>query len=143
MITLRVTNETKNSILATHAQVAKEPYVRKWGLIFTNPADFQPGCGLFFPDCNAVHTVQMSMPIDVIFIDMMTARVKKIVPQAPPGCHFNVLTPIPICSVLELPAGVILQTGTEPGDVIAIMSSGHSSGDELRDIQAMVGWPHR
>jgi uncharacterized protein len=125
MTTLRITNATRNSVLATHADIAGDPYTRKWGLIFTNPAEFQPGAGLFFPECNAIHTVQMSMAIDILFIDALVMRIKKLVQGAVPYCHFDTLTPREISAVLELPAGVIQATGTQPGDVIQIMSSGH------------------
>lgn len=122
--TLRITNASRGSILATHADIARDPQTRKWGLTGMTADEFQPGAGLFFPECNAIHTIEMSMAIDVVFIDMLAMRVKKC-GTAQPGCHFNALTPLEICSTLELPAGILLATGTKPGDVIQIMSSGH------------------
>jgi uncharacterized membrane protein (UPF0127 family) len=139
MIRLRISNLTKNSILATHAQVANTPEARLRGLIGMTEPEFQPGAGLLFPEVNAIHTVQMSMLIDVLFIDMTKRRVQKAVQNAEPGCHFNVLIPAPICAVLELPAGVIEMTGTQPGDVLVIMSAGHASGEELGEVSSL--WP--
>lgn len=138
--TLRILNHTKNSVLATCATIAKTPAARIQGLIGVTEPEFQSGAGLFFPECNAIHTVQMSMLIDVLFIDMVIRRVKKVVHGAAPNRHFDVLLiPRELCAVLELPAGVIALSGTEPGDVIAIMSSGHSSQEELKGISSL--WP--
>jgi len=139
MITLRISNSTRNSLLATHAQIANTPESRKRGLIGTTESNFQPGTGLFFPECNAIHTVQMSMLIDVLFIDMLKNRVQKLVQDAEPGCHFNTLIPKEVCSVLELPPGLIAISGTRLGDVVTILSSSHASQEELKGISSF--WP--
>lgn len=138
MTTLRITNITRGSILATHAQIANTPETRLRGLIGTTAEEFQPGSGLFFPECNAIQTVEMSIAIDVLFIEMLKSRVQKAVSTAPPGCHFNTLVPKEICSVLELPAGVIEMSGTRAGDVISIMSSAHASKEELAQVGRLI-----
>ena len=66
---LRILNHSKNSVLATHASVADTPISRTRGLIDHAPHEFTPGNGLLFPECNAIHTVEMKFPIDVLFID--------------------------------------------------------------------------
>lgn len=132
--TLRITNQTRNSVLATAANVAKTPEARKRGLIGVMPAEFPLGSGLWFEDCNAVHTVEMSMDIDILFVDVLKRRVHKAVSDAQPGCHFNCLVPAEICAVLELPAGVIAKTWTKPGDIVVIMSSTHCSQEELDKV---------
>lgn len=123
--TLRIVNATRGSILATAATIAIDPQMRRQGLIGMTALEFQPGAGLFFPECNAIHTVEMSMSIDVLFFDMLKMRVQKVVEAAAPTCHFNTLIPVEVCAVLELPVGVIQASGTKPGDVIQIMSAGH------------------
>lgn len=140
MTTLRIVNATRNSVLATQAQIANTPNSRRMGLIGVSASEFQPGAALFFPECNAIHTVEMSMPIDVLFIDMIKRRVIKSVQEAPVGCHFNTLAPKEVCTVLELPAGMIQLTGTVPGDVVMIMSSGHCSQEELNRV-GLLSWP--
>jgi uncharacterized membrane protein (UPF0127 family) len=132
--TLRITNSTRGSILATQAQIATTPETRRIGLIGVTEAEFPPGTGLFFPECNAIHTLEMSMIIDVLFIDMLKSRVQKAVRAAVPDCHFNTLVPKEICAVLELPAGTLEATGTLPGDVIVILSSTHAPQDELNQL---------
>lgn len=125
MSTLRITNATRGSIIATHATIANNPQTRRQGLIGMTAYEFQPGAGLFFPECNAIHTIEMSMAIDVLFIDMLMMQVRKVAIHVAPGCHVNTtLVPLQVCAVLELPDGVIQSTGTEPGDVIQIMSAG-------------------
>ena len=123
--TLRILNHTKNSVLTTCAQIARTPAARLRGLIGVTESEFQPGAGLFFPECNAIHTLEMSMTIDVLFFDMLKMRVIKTVQELDPGCHVAAFIPAPLCAVLELPAGVIRASGTQPGDVVQIMSSGH------------------
>ena len=135
MVTLRITNPTRNSVLATYANIANTPNLRRIGLIGAPPP--QPGEGLFFPECNAIHTVEMAFPIDVVFVDMLTKRVKKTVQQAQPGCHFNVLVPKELSAAIELPAGTIKETGTVPGDVVMLLSSGHASQADLNYVGAL------
>jgi uncharacterized membrane protein (UPF0127 family) len=136
-MTLRITNITRNSILATQAKVAATPDQRRVGLIGTSQRDFGPGSGLYFPECAAIHTFQMSFPIDVLFIDMISRRIVKMSPYLGPGCHFNALLPQDITAALELPAGTIEVTGTRVGDVISVMSSAHCSQEELNRIGAL------
>ncbi len=134
--TLRITNRTRNSVLCTHATPATTPETRSVGLIGHTQAEFQPGAGLFFPECNAIHTVQMGFPIDVLFIDTLRMQVIKKV-YAAPGCQFNTLIPAELCATLELPAGTIDATGTQVGDQLDIMSSAHASQAELNRIGAL------
>lgn len=125
MSTLRIVNATRGSIIAVCATIASDPQTRRQGLIGMTADEFLPGAGLFFPECNAIHTVEMSMSIDVLFFDMLKMRVQKVVQNAAPTCHFNTLIPVGVCAALELPAGVIRASGTQPGDVIQIMSASH------------------
>ena len=136
MTTLRITNATRNSILATHATVATSPDARRIGLIGTSQREFVPGVGLFMTECNAIHTVQMAFPIDVLFIDMMHKQVIKIGKYVQPGCHFNTLIPADLSAVLEVPAGTIEATGTQPGDKIELLSSAHATQEDLNRIGA-------
>lgn len=92
---------------------------------------------MFFPECNAIQTVGMPFLIDVVFIDLLRRRIQKTVQWAEPGCQFQTLVPKKICAVLELPAGVLGQTGSMPGDVLVIMSASHSSREELSAIAAL------
>jgi uncharacterized membrane protein (UPF0127 family) len=135
MVTLRVTNQTRNSVLATYANIASTPGARRIGLIGAPP--LQPGEGLLFPECNSIHTIEMGFAIDVVFVDVLTHRIKKVIQRAQPGGCFNTLVPCEVCAVLELPAGTIEKTGTEPGDVVMFLSSGHASQADLNYVGAL------
>ncbi len=137
MTTLRITNASRNSILATHATPATTPETRRVGLIGMSQHEFQPGAGLFMPECSSIHTIQMSFSIDVLFIDMLRQQVIKIGCHIPPGCHFNTLLPAELAAVLELPAGTVELTGTRVGDQLVIMSSAHASQADLNRIGAL------
>lgn len=135
MTTLRVTNATRNSVLATRARVAKDATSRKLGLI--GFIHLEPGDGLYIPECNTIHTVEMKFAIDVVFVETMTGAILKVAQRAQPGCHFNTLIPSEVCAVLKLPEGTIELTGSAPGDVLVFMSSGHGSQEELNRIGAL------
>jgi uncharacterized membrane protein (UPF0127 family) len=135
MVTLRITNDSKRSILCTYANIATTPQSRRVGLIGAPP--LQPGEGLFIPECNAIHTVEMGFPIDVLFVDMLQHKIVKVGQRVHPGCHFNTLCPRELCAALELPAGTILATGTAPGDTVMILSSGHASQADLNYVGAL------
>lgn len=82
------------------------------GLLGTS--ELRPGHGLLILPSQAVHTFFMRYPIDVLFLDQgrVLGAVKRLVP--------NRISPIYLRaeSVLELPAGTIEETHTEPGDYV-------------------------
>ncbi len=67
---------------------------------------------MWIAPCEAIHTFGMKFPIDVLFLN----REKKVlkVRQNMPKSRISVS--IWAHSVLELPAGAIAETSTEPGD---------------------------
>ena len=73
------------------------------------------GEGLWIVPTQGVHTFGMKFSIDVVFLNK-TKRVLKIRPHM-------VTRRIALCftahSVLELPAGTLERTGTQPGDQLA------------------------
>ncbi len=73
------------------------------------------GEGLWIAPCEAIHTIGMRFPIDVLFLSR-TRKVLKVKERMPPGR-------IAVClwahSVLELPAGTAAATGTSVGDQLA------------------------
>lgn len=138
MSTLRITNLTRNSVLATHANVALDPATRRRGLLGLERDDFTGGSGLFIPLCSAIHTVEMEFAIDVLFLEMHSHRVIKTVECAMPGCHFNTIRiPSELCGVLELPEGTLKLSGTVVADVLIMMVSGHATPEELKRVGAL------
>jgi len=70
---------------------------------------------MVFNRCNCIHTMLMSMEIDVLFVDEDN-RICEIRRNLRPW------RPLVRCgrasAVIELPEGVIEKTGTEPGDIL-------------------------
>jgi uncharacterized protein len=74
----------------------------------------QEGEGLWIAPCEAIHTIGMHWPIDVIFIDR-TYRVRKIAANLSP---WRMAMCWSAFSVLELPAGAVASSGTQTGDFL-------------------------
>jgi uncharacterized protein len=110
-----VRNETRDTILAESADVADSSAKRQKGLL--GRARLAPGQGLWIVPCEAVHTCGMRFPIDVLYLDRKK-RVRKLRRAMVPW-RFSLC--LLAHSVLELPAGVIEQTGTEPGDQLDLI----------------------
>jgi uncharacterized membrane protein (UPF0127 family) len=75
-----------------------------------------PGEGLWIVPCQSVHTFFMKFPIDLVYLDKRRL-VRKVRNAVPPwrisGCFWA-------HSVLELPAGIVAETETRPGDQLSI-----------------------
>jgi uncharacterized membrane protein (UPF0127 family) len=111
-IRLRVSNLTRNSVLATCMEVADSSAKRNKGLLGREL--LAPGEGLWIRPCEAVHTFWMRFPIDLVYLDRKN-RIRKLVSAVPP---WRLSACLRAHSVLELPSGVIRDTRTQPGDTL-------------------------
>jgi uncharacterized membrane protein (UPF0127 family) len=111
---IHIRNVTRDVVLADRADVADTSAKRRTGLL--KHMHLEPGEGLWIVPCESVHCFFMKFTIDVIYLDRQH-RVKKIRPNLAPWRISACLT---AHSVLELPAGTIARTGTEPGDQLEI-----------------------
>jgi uncharacterized membrane protein (UPF0127 family) len=113
-MTIRVRNETRDTILASGAEVADTSTMRRVGLL--KKEKLKPGEGLWITPCESVHTFFMKFAIDLVYLDRKK-RVRKIRHAVPPwrisGC-------LAAHSVLELPAGAAAASGTQPGDQLEL-----------------------
>ncbi len=75
-----------------------------------------PGEGLWIVPCESVHTFFMKFPIDLVYLDKKR-RVRKVRSAVPAWRLSLCLT---AHSILELPAGIAKETGTQPGDELLI-----------------------
>jgi len=106
-----IRNVTRGTELAASAKVARSFWSRFVGLL--GRSSLQPGQALVLEPCSSVHTAFMRFTIDVLFLDR-SRRVAKAVPSLKPfrvsgmlrGAH----------AAVELPRGVIAETGTAVGD---------------------------
>lgn len=110
MTKLRVRNLSKGTMLADRADIANTSRTRKTGLLKHSKLD--PGEGLWITPCEAVHTVGMKFPIDVLFLDKKR-RVIKIRPAMP---RWRLAGSLRAHSVLELPSGAAEAAKTTAGD---------------------------
>jgi uncharacterized protein len=112
---VRVYNTTKNSCLGEQIRIADSSVRRLVGLL--GKRSLAAGCGLFIVPSQAIHTVGMAFPIDVIFVDknycvlgvrsaVRPFRITRVFWKA----H----------GVLELPVGTINASRTEAGDQLKI-----------------------
>ena len=110
-------NRSKKTLLAHEVERADTSWSRMRGLLGRTADDFSSGKGLWIIPSQGVHTIGMSFPIDVLYLDSRR-RVIHV-------CH--ALRPFRIAavklrarSVIELPAGTLAQTQTSVGDELEI-----------------------
>jgi len=111
---IRVINVTRQKEIAGRVQLAGEGPHRRKGLLGRERLD--PGEGLWIVPCEAVHTFWMRFPIDLIYLDRKH-HVTKVRSNVGP---WRLSASLRAHSVIELPAGSVNETGTMPGDMLAI-----------------------
>lgn len=109
---LRVTNPARSTVLATRLEVADSGAKRNKGLLGRDRLD--EGGGLWIVPCESVHTFFMRFPIDLVYLDRKN-RIKKVKSAVGPWRLSACFT---AHSILELPAGTIRDTQTQPGDLL-------------------------
>jgi len=107
-----IINLTKNKIIAKEPVPAVSFASRGRGMI---GRDFSGFDAMVFNRCNSIHTMLMSIKIDVIFIDRDN-RICGLRKNLPPWRPF--IRCGKAVSVIELPEGKIDETGTENGDIL-------------------------
>lgn len=108
-------NETKNTILAERAIMARSFLSRLKGLLGTR--SLPAGQGLLLEPCNGIHMLGMLYAIDCVFIDEQGVVVG-LAPRVPPMGLSKTYRKAKSC--LELPIGVIDSTGTVCGDRLSL-----------------------
>jgi uncharacterized membrane protein (UPF0127 family) len=109
---MKVTNLTRNTVLAVCLEVADSGAKRSKGLL--GRKGLAPGEGLWIVPCESVHTFFMQFPIDLVYLDRKH-RVRKVRSNVPP---WRMSACLYAHSILELPSGTIRETKTKPGDVV-------------------------
>ena len=111
---VRVQNSTKGVSLGEGIAVASDSKTRRTGLL--KHQQLAPGEGLWIVPCEAVHTFGMNFSIDVVFL----SRSKKILKVRKSMPVRRVSMCLRAHSVLELPAGMLDETGTGVGDQLEL-----------------------
>jgi uncharacterized protein len=110
---VRITNATRQTILADRCRVASSVRDRTVGLLAT-PA---PGAPLLIERSPSIHMFFMRYPIDVVFLDTHL-RVTKVVPGLKPWRVVWWARGARDC--LELPTGSLQATDTQVGDQLGL-----------------------
>ena len=113
-------NKTRQTLVASKLALADTHWTRLRGLLGLSPDDFRNGCGLWIVPCHGIHTLGMSFPIDVIYLDH-TLKVIDIQQNVKPWRFAPVRRQA--SSVLELPCQTVMETKTNIGDTMEITLS--------------------
>ena len=108
---IKVVNQTREKVLASHGNVADTFASRFMGLMGKKELPF--GAALHISPCNSIHTFFMKIPIDAVFLDKQLKVVKvcgAMVPWRVSSIYLSAH------SVLELPSGTSSASGTVEGD---------------------------
>ena len=113
----RLLNKSKNLSLLEDLKVATGFLLRVRGLIGCK--QLASHSGIWFPECNWIHTLFMSIAIDVIYLDK-NMKVYKLEKNLKPW-----RIPFPVfraCSVVEMKEGFINNHLVEIGDILDVGS---------------------
>lgn len=108
-------NDSRAVMLAENTRVANDFVGRMRGLLGTT--SLPAGEGLLIDPCSAIHMIGMQYAIDALFMDKHYKVVGLVHSIEPGQLSRNFLS---ARSCLELPAGVLKETGTEEGDQVVI-----------------------
>jgi|WetSurMetagenome_2_1015567.scaffolds.fasta_scaffold631504_1 uncharacterized protein len=113
-----VFNCTKQTLVVSELEIAETAISRLKGLIGRSAEDFPHGRGLWIFPSEGIHTIGMSFPIDVAYLDGSNRVVHT----------YHGLQPFRIArvklrakSILELPAGTLGESKTEVGDLLQFL----------------------
>jgi uncharacterized protein len=110
-------NVTRGTCLASALEIADTPARRSKGLL--GRSSLGQSTGLWIVPCESVHMFGMKFAIDLVYLDRRM-RVKKVRHALKPWRISACLT---AHSVIELPVGAILDSRTEPGDILELVTS--------------------
>jgi uncharacterized membrane protein (UPF0127 family) len=119
---LKVSNLTRQAVLANCVEVADHGAIRRKGLLGRD--GLSAGEGLWIVPCESVHTFGMRFPIDLVYLDRHK-KVRKVRSGVPP---WRLSACLSAHSVIELASGTIQTTQTRRGDRLEF-----SSADPLDD----------
>lgn len=118
---ITVVNQTRGCVLSDQCELARTFLSRGLGLM--GRSSLAPGQGLLIYPEWSIHTFFMRFPIDVLFLDRQD-RVVGLRAAMPPYRPFAGVWGAQY--VLELPEGVLANTGTKIGDLLVLTPPLHA-----------------
>jgi uncharacterized membrane protein (UPF0127 family) len=131
-IRLRVSNITRNTVLATRMEVADTSEKRNIGLL--GRKGLGSGEGLWIIPCESVHTFFMKFPIDLVYLDR-NKEIKKLRDAVP---AWRLSACLSAHSILELPAGTIRSSQSQLGDILEFSPSEKPSSEDALPLQSQA-----
>lgn len=123
-------NKTRQTFVATRAQVADGYFSRLIGLLGTTPRWAQPGKGLWIVPSHGVHMLGMLYSLDLVFLDRQQVVVEVEEHIRP----FRISkVSLKAHSVLELPTDTVSRTETRVGDQLEISPACAPEGARLEN----------
>ena len=127
-------NHTRQRYLADHGPVAGRPWARMRGLI--GRKSLQPNEGLLLLGTKGIHTIGMRFSIDVLFLNADGWVIHSIDALKP----FRISPYMKNATmVIELPAGVLHETGTQVGDWIKVTRLSRVTAQQLSHTKSVKG----
>ena len=114
---IEITNQTRDCVLAARGELARSFWARGRGLM--GRASLPDSYALIILPESSIHTFFMRVPIDVLFVDR-SDKVVGLREAMPPRRPFAGVAPWRGRYVIEMPAGVIIATGTALGDQLVL-----------------------
>jgi len=108
-------NATRGTVLGDRVAIAESIGARLRGLLGTR--ELPRRHGLLIRPCKQVHSFFMQYALDLVFVDRAGRVLRTVADFRPSRVSPYVWS---AASVLELPAGTLVETPAEPGDVVAI-----------------------
>jgi uncharacterized protein len=114
---VRIENSSRGTVVAANVEMADGFISRFMGLM--GRRDWPASDGMVIEPCSSIHCFFMRMPIDVAFVDR-DWRVLKTVDSLKPWRLGPMIRKTR--RVIELPAGSLQRTGSEPGDQLVLVA---------------------
>jgi uncharacterized membrane protein (UPF0127 family) len=110
----RLVNVGRGTVLATRIEAAFDSRTRNRGLL--GRSGIAAGSAMVIAPSNSVHMFFMRFPLDIVFV----AKDGTVVKTRPNVRPWRVAAAWRAFAVVEGPVGMIEQTGTRPGDTLAV-----------------------
>ena len=115
MAKVRITNQSRGTVVLERAEVAGTMFARMKGLL--GRPGLAPGEGMLLRPANSIHTLGMKFAIDVAFVDRR-GIVRRVVEAMPPG-RFGPLV-VGSAYIIEAAADEFKNSGTVAGDRLKV-----------------------
>ena len=119
-----IVNQSRDTTIADTVEIAASFWRRGKGLI--GRTALPDGYGLVIRPCGSIHMFFMALPLDVLHLDR-EGRVVKILHGIKPW-RLGPIVPRGKW-VVELPVGAVARSGTQLGDVIALVDESAGATD--------------